>query len=75
MYDWIGWIGWIATVMTGSSYFFRQPGTLRRIQGVAAVLWGTYGALIHSLPVLVANIFVASAAFGSLLFLRRTPSA
>jgi hypothetical protein len=72
MYD---WIGWIATTMTVSSYFFRQPGTLRRIQGVAAVLWGTYGALIHSLPVLVANIFVASAAFGSLLMLRRTPSA
>ena len=71
MYD---WIGWIATAMTSSSYFFRQPATLRRIQGVAAVLWGTYGGLIHSLPVLVANIIVASAAFGSLLMLGRTKS-
>jgi hypothetical protein len=71
MYD---WIGWIATAMTSSSYFFRQPGTLRRIQGAAAIIWGTYGALIHSLPVLVANIIVASAAFGSLLTLRRARS-
>ena len=71
MYD---WIGWIATAMTSGSYFFRQPMTLRRIQGAAAILWGTYGALIHSLPVLVANVIVASAAFGSLLMLRRARS-
>jgi hypothetical protein len=35
---------------------------LRRVQAVAAVAWAVYGALIHSLPVLVANIIVMSAA-------------
>jgi uncharacterized protein with PQ loop repeat len=38
---------------------------LRRVQGVGALLWLTYGILIHSGPVIVANIIVAGAAFWS----------
>lgn len=59
------WIGWLATAVFASSYMVRRPATLRRIQGAAAILWGVYGALIHSLPVLVANIIVAAMAIGS----------
>lgn len=56
------WLGWIATAIVVVSYFTRGPKTLRRIQGLGACLWLAYGALIHSMPVVVANIFVASAA-------------
>ena len=56
------WVGWLATVVFMSSYFARGPIMLRRIQGVAAALWATYGILIHSWPVIVANILVAGVA-------------
>jgi hypothetical protein len=59
------WIGWLATAVFATSYLTQRPAVLRRIQGVAAILWGVYGALIHSLPVLVANIIVAAMAIGS----------
>ena len=59
------WIGWLATVLFAVSYFCRKTTTLRRVQGVGALTWMTYGALIHSLPVVVANIIVASVAFWS----------
>jgi hypothetical protein len=59
------WIGWLATAVFASSYMVRRPAVLRRIQGVAAILWGVYGALIHSRPVLVANVIVAAMAIGS----------
>ena len=56
------WIGWLATAVFASSYFFKDPVTLRRVQGLAAVAWATYGAAIHALPVIVANVIVAGAA-------------
>lgn len=56
------WIGWVATAVFLVSYFTKQPATLRRVQGGAAVLWALYGVMIHSLPVIVANILVATAA-------------
>lgn len=59
------WIGWLATVMFASSYLSRRPVTMRRIQGLAALMWAAYGALIHALPVLVANVIVAGMAIGS----------
>jgi peptidoglycan biosynthesis protein MviN/MurJ (putative lipid II flippase) len=59
------WIGWLATVLFAVSYFCRKPATLRRVQGVGALTWMAYGALIHSLPVVVANIIVASVALWS----------
>ncbi|HTY05218.1 MAG TPA: hypothetical protein VMC86_01770 [Gemmatimonadales bacterium] len=58
-------VGWLATAVFVSSYLFRTPATLRRVQGAGAVVWMTYGALIHSTPVIVANIFVAGAAIWS----------
>jgi hypothetical protein len=61
------WIGWAATAAFATSYFFKDPAVLRRIQAVAALLWLCYGALIHSLPVVVANVIVAAVAgFSSL---------
>ena len=63
------WVGWLATAITVSSYFFRKPVTLRWIQAGAALLWLAYGWMIHSGPVIVANVFVMAAAVGS-TFLR-----
>ena len=59
------WIGWLATAVFTSSYFSKQPSVLRRIQGIAAALWLSYGLLIHSVPVIVANVIVMVAAFYS----------
>lgn len=56
------WIGWLATAVFLVSYFTKGPRGLRRVQGVAAGLWATYGVMIHSAPVIVANILVASVA-------------
>ena len=58
-------IGWLATAVFVSSYFTKRPEILRRIQGVAAVMWAVYGALIHAVPVIVANVIVASVAIAS----------
>lgn len=58
-------IGWLATAVFVSSYFAKGPVTLRRIQGAAAVMWAVYGALIHAVPVIVANVIVASVAIAS----------
>jgi hypothetical protein len=56
------WLGWLATAVIVSSYFVKQPNTLRRIQALSACLWGVYGALIDAPPVIAANVLVASAA-------------
>jgi hypothetical protein len=58
----IDWIGWLATAVFLVSYFTKGPIGLRRVQGVAAGLWALYGVLIHSLPVIAANILVAGVA-------------
>jgi hypothetical protein len=60
-------IGWIATAVFSTSYFFKGASTLRWIQAGAALLWVTYGLLIHAMPVVVANVIVASAAVYSSL--------
>ena len=59
------WVGWLATGVFMVSYFVNGPVQLRRVQGVAAGLWAFYGVLIHSMPVIVANILVASVAVWS----------
>jgi hypothetical protein len=69
------WIGWLATAAFVSSYLFHRPATLRRVQAVAALLWLTYGVLIHSMPVIVANAFVAVAALWSSLHHRPSSGA
>jgi hypothetical protein len=61
----IDWLGWLATAVFLTSYFAKQSATLRRIQGLAACLWAVYGLLIHSLPVVVANVIVAGVALAT----------
>jgi len=55
-------VGWMATAVFLCSYFAKQPTSLRRIQGLAACLWALYGILIHSWPVIMANVLVAGVA-------------
>ena len=38
---------------------------LRRVQAAAAFLWLVYGVMIHSVPVIVANVIVTGVALGS----------
>lgn len=66
-------IGWIATAIFSSSYFFRTPTALRRIQAAAALLWVVYGLAIGALPVVAANVIVAAAALYSSLIEDRRP--
>jgi hypothetical protein len=61
----LDWIGWFATAVFTASYFCWTPVTMRRVQGFAALAWATYGALIHALPIVVANVIVAAAALWS----------
>jgi hypothetical protein len=65
-------IGWIATALTASSYFTRRQALLRRTQAGAAALWLVYGAFIHSMPVVTANVIVGGVALWSSF---RTPAA
>jgi len=65
-------VGWIATAIFSSSYFFRQPAALRRIQAGAACLWVIYGLAIGAMPVVAANVIVAASALYSTLQTRRT---
>jgi hypothetical protein len=55
-------VGWVATAVFVGSYFFRRPGTLRRVQMVGALLWIVYGLLMKAAPVIVANVLVLAAA-------------
>jgi hypothetical protein len=75
------WIGWVATATFACSYFIKSPAAMRRIQAAAAVLWMSYGVMIHAMPVIIANLIVAVFAlfsslrpFVSLSDLRRTMS-
>lgn len=60
--DTMQWIGWAATAMTVTSYFCRNPRTLRMVQAVAAVVWMTYGVMIGAKPIIAANVLVAGVA-------------
>lgn len=69
------WIGWLATAVFASSYLFKQPLLLRRVQAGAALLWVIYGLIIHAFPVVVANLVVAGmAAYSSLPIARARAS-
>jgi nitric oxide reductase large subunit len=61
------WIGWLATAIFLASYVSKDQAKLRRIQALAAVLWVTYGAILHAVPVVVANLLVAGVALYSSL--------
>lgn len=60
--DALPWVGWAATALTVSSYFFRNPGKLRMVQAVGAVLWIGYGVLLDSWPIISANVLVTAVA-------------
>ena len=68
-------VGWFATAVFMVSYFVKGPIQLRRVQGVAAGLWAVYGVLIHSMPVIVANILVAGVAILSSIKFRPSDTA
>lgn len=59
------WIGWLATAVFMTSYLSKSPIMLRRIQALASCLWLTYGLMIHSVPMVVANALVAVVALYS----------
>jgi hypothetical protein len=58
-------VGWLATAAFASSYFFKAPAALRKMQAAAALLWVAYGLLIGAMPVVAANVIVAGAAMYS----------
>ncbi len=66
-------IGWLATAVVVASFFFANPTTLRKVQILGASLWLAYGVTIGSLPVVVANILVVTAATLSTIFRNRRP--
>lgn len=55
-------IGWLATAVVVTSFFFADPTALRKVQILGASLWLAYGVAIDSLPVIVANVLVVTAA-------------
>jgi hypothetical protein len=61
------WIGWVATAIFLASYVCKDQRKLRRIQALAAVLWVAYGAILHAVPIVVANLLVAGVALYSSL--------
>jgi inner membrane protein len=61
------WIGWVATAIFLASYSCKDQRKLRRIQALAAVLWVAYGAILHAVPIVVANLLVAGVALYSSL--------
>jgi hypothetical protein len=61
------WIGWLATAIFLASYSCKDQAKLRRVQAVAALLWVVYGAILHAVPIVVANLLVALAAVYSSL--------
>lgn len=58
-------LGYLATAVVLCSYYFKNPATLRRIQALAALLWMTYGILLHAAPVIVANVLITGIAIWS----------
>jgi Bacterial inner membrane protein len=61
----IDWLGWAATAVFLASYGCKDQKRLRLVQATAALLWTSYGMLIGAVPIIVANLLVAAAAFYS----------
>lgn len=55
-------LGWVATATFVGSYLAKRSHTLVKVQMVGALLWVFYGALVHSAPVIAANVLVLGAA-------------
>ncbi len=55
-------LGWIATAAFAASYFCKTSRAMRRVQALAALLWVGYGIWMNALPIIVANVIVATLA-------------
>lgn len=64
-------LGWLATCVFALSYAFKVEKSLLRTQFVAAGMWAAYGAMIHSAPMIAANLIVVGAAAYKLMRLAR----
>ncbi|MEW5978290.1 MAG: hypothetical protein AB1898_21040 [Acidobacteriota bacterium] len=62
MFHLLDTIGWTASGIFASSYFFKQPNQILRVQALAALVWIGYGILLKSPPIVTANLIVAVAA-------------
>ena len=58
-------LGWVATALFAASYFCKTSRSMRRFQASAALLWVGYGIWLSALPVIVANVIVATLALYS----------
>ena len=58
-------IGWVATALFASSYLVKTTKVMRRVQALAALLWVAYGIWSNALPIIVANVIVATLALYS----------
>jgi hypothetical protein len=67
-------VGWAATAVFVGSYFFERASLLRGAQMIGALLWLSYGLLIRSSPVIVANILVFAAAAWTMIRSQRAES-
>jgi hypothetical protein len=56
------WIGWVATAIFLASYACKEQSRLRKVQAAAALVWVGYGLLLQALPLIVANLLVATVA-------------
>jgi hypothetical protein len=56
------WIGWAATALFLLSYSRKDQRRLRLMQAGAALLWVGYGAILHAVPIVVANLLVTAVA-------------
>jgi hypothetical protein len=68
-------LGWAATALFASSYFFKTPRPMRRVQALAAIVWVAYGVWMSAPPIVVANLIVATLALYSDWRDRRNESA
>jgi hypothetical protein len=65
-------IGWAATAIFLASYSCSDARKLRLMQAAAALVWVGYGAMLHAIPIIVANLLVAGvAAYSALQGFRR----
>ena len=55
-------LGWVATALFAASYFCKTSRAMRRFQAGAALLWVGYGIWMNALPIIVANVIVATLA-------------
>jgi hypothetical protein len=58
-------LGWVATALFAASYFCKTSRSMRRVQASAALLWVGYGIWLNALPIVVANVIVATLALYS----------